>query len=55
MGRRIDGMNVEIKVNKKYIDINPFVKKIISSTVLGMVKSLRGVGKVKEVVLKIKK
>jgi len=54
MGREVDGMNVEIKVNKKNIDVNPFVKKIISSTVLGMVKSLRGVNKVKEILIKIK-
>ncbi len=47
--------SVEVKVNKKDVDINPFVKKIIINTILGMVKSLSGVGKVGEILIRIKK
>ncbi len=34
---------IQLFVNDKFIDLNPFVKDIISSTVEGMVSSLKGV------------
>ena len=55
MGRRKKEIDVELKVNKKTVEMNPFIQKIISNTVQGMVKSLRGVGKFKEILIKIKK
>lgn len=48
-------IEIDLKVNKKTVEMNPFVQKIISNAVLGMVKSLREVNKVKEILIKIKK
>ncbi len=46
---------VELKVNSKEIELNNFVENLISQTVIGMVKSLRGVGSVKTISLKVSK
>ena len=44
---------VELKVNGKKIKLNNFVENFICQTVIGMVKSLRGVGDVETISLKI--
>lgn len=44
---------VELKVNSKEIELNNFVENLISRTVIGMVKSLRGVGDVETISLKV--
>jgi hypothetical protein len=44
---------VELKVNGKTIELNNFVDNFISQTVAGMVKSLRGVGDIEDIDLKI--
>ena len=46
-------MKIELVINGKEIETNDFVEEIIHNTVLGMVKSLRGVDKVKTLSLKI--
>lgn len=46
---------VELKINGKKVELNSFVNNFISATVTGMVKSLRGVDKVKTLNLKISK
>ncbi len=43
----------ELKVNDKEIELNNFAQNFISQTVIGMVKSLRGVGKVETISLKV--
>ena len=45
----------ELRINDKEIELNDFVKGIISQTIIGMVKSLRGVNEVKTLSLKISK
>ncbi len=45
----------ELKVNGKEIKLNNFVESFISQTVIGMVKSLRGVGDIETVDLRISK
>jgi len=45
----------ELKVNGKEIKLNNFVEGFISQTVIGMVKSLRGVGDIETVDLRISK
>ncbi len=45
----------ELKVNGKEIKLNNFVEKFISQTVIGMVKSLRGVGDVEAINLRVSK
>ena len=45
----------ELKVNGKQIELNNFAQNFISQTVIGMVKSLRGVGHVETINLKISK
>lgn len=44
---------VELKVNGEQIELNDFVRNFITHTVIGMVKSLRGVGEVETVSLDI--
>jgi hypothetical protein len=47
--------DVELKVNGEKIGLNSFVTSFILETVLGMVKSLRGVDKVESLQLEISK
>jgi len=44
-----------LKVNGKEIKLNNFVENFISQTVIGMVKSLRGVGDVESINLRVSK
>lgn len=46
-------VQTELKVNGKEIGLNNFAQNFISQTVTGMVKSLRGVGKVETISLKV--
>ena len=45
--------NAELKVNGKEIELNNFIENFIAQTIIGMVKSLRGVGAVETVSLVI--
>ncbi len=45
----------ELKVNGKEIKLNNFAESFISQTVIGMVKSLRGVGDIETVDLRLSK
>ncbi len=47
--------NAELTVNGEKIDLNNFAKSFISQTIIGMVKSLRGVGDIETIDLKISK
>ncbi len=47
--------NADLTVNGKKIELNSFVESFISQTVIGMVKSLRGVGDIETIDLKISK
>ncbi len=44
---------VELKVNDKEIDINPFVHQVIKNVTLGLVSSLRLEEEVRKIELKI--
>ncbi len=44
---------VELKVNGKEIELNNFVKNFICQTMIGMVKSLRGVNDIEAIELKV--
>ncbi|MHC4741092.1 MAG: hypothetical protein ACYS8Z_04235 [Planctomycetota bacterium] len=46
---------VELKVNGKKIELNAFVSNVIAESVMGMVKSLRGVDKIDTIELSIVK
>lgn len=48
-------VQTELKVNGKEIGLNNFAQNFISQSVIGMVKSLRGVGHVEIINLKISK
>lgn len=43
----------ELKINGEEIKLNNFVENFISQTIIGMVKSLRGVDNIDMIVLKI--
>jgi hypothetical protein len=45
--------DVRLKVNGEQIELNDFVRNFITHTVIGMVKPLRGVGRVETVSLDI--
>ena len=45
--------HAELEVNGKEIELNNFVENFISHTVIGMVKSLRGIGDVETISLKV--
>ena len=46
---------VELKVNGKETELNSFVENFIAQTVIGMVKSLRGIGDIETIDLKVSK
>jgi hypothetical protein len=45
--------HAELEVNGKEIELNNFVENFISHTVIGMVKSLRGIENVETISLKV--
>ncbi len=47
--------NTELTVNGEKVDLNNFVQGFFSQTLIGMVKSLRGVGDIETIELKISK
>ncbi len=47
--------NVDLTINGEKVDLNNFVQGFISETVIGMVKSLRGVGDIETIELKVSK
>ena len=46
---------VELKVNGKETELNNFVENFIAQTVIGMVNSLRGIGDIETIDLKVSK
>ena len=40
--------NISISVNNKPVPLNPFVRELMSKTLLGMVSTLKGVGKIRK-------
>ena len=48
-------VQVELEINGKEIELNNFVESFISQTVIGMVKSLRGVDDIETINLKVLK
>jgi len=44
---------VELKINGKETELNNFVENFIAQTVMGMVKSLRGVSDIETIDLKV--
>ncbi len=47
--------NVDLTINAKKIELNSFVESFISQSIIGMVKSLRGVDNIETIDLKISK
>ncbi len=45
----------ELTVNGEKVELNDFVQGFISQTLIGMVKSLRGIGDIETIELKISK
>lgn len=48
-------VNVDLTINGEKVDLNNFVQGFISETVIGMVRSLRGVGGIETIELKVSK
>jgi len=47
--------DADLKVNGKKVELNNFVQNFFSETVIGMIKSLRGVDVIETIELKISK
>ncbi len=47
--------NADLTINGEKIELNSFVEGFISQTIIGMVKSLRGVDNIETIDLKISK
>ena len=45
--------NLELKINGKTIELNSFAESFMSKTIIAMAKSLRGVGDIETIDLKI--
>ncbi len=54
MGNDKNGPDVELWVNGRELSLAPFVKEIIASTVLGMVRALKGGENAQEVSIRIR-
>ncbi len=48
-------VNADLIVNGERVVLNNFVKGFISQTVIGMIKSLKGIGDIESIDLKISK
>jgi hypothetical protein len=48
-------VDVQLKINSEEIELNKFVENFVSQTIIGMVKSLRGVSDINTIDLKITK
>jgi hypothetical protein len=48
-------VRVELKVNGNQIELNNFVQNFITESVIGMVKSLRGIGDIETISMDISK
>lgn len=48
-------VEAELKINNEKIELNNFVESFISQSIIGMVKSLRGVSDIETIDLKISK
>jgi hypothetical protein len=48
-------VQTKLKVNGKEVELNNFAQNFISQTVIGMVKSLRGVGHIETINLNVSK
>lgn len=48
-------VSVELKINGQDVELNDFVEDFVAQTILGMVKSLRGVSDVETIDLKVAK
>ena len=48
-------VNANLIINGKKVDLNNFVEGFISQTIIGMVKSLKGIGDIETIDLKISK
>jgi hypothetical protein len=46
-------VDVQLKINSEEIELNKFVENFISQTIIGMVRSLRGVSDINTIDLKI--
>ena len=51
----IEGDKVAINLNSALVSTNPFVNKIMKSTIVGMLSSLRGVDEINKVKIDIKR
>ena len=47
--------NAQLTVNGEKVELNNFVQSFISQTLIGMLKSLKGIGDVETIELKISK
>ena len=52
---QISAANADLTINGEKIELNAFVEGFISQTLIGMVKSLRGVDNIETIELKISK
>ena len=52
---QISAANADLTINGEKIELNTFVEGFISQTLIGMVKSLRGVDNIETIELKISK
>jgi hypothetical protein len=48
-------VEAELKINGEKIELNDFIESFMSQTIIGMVKSLRGVDNIEMIDLKISK
>lgn len=54
-GERELTQDIEITVDGKNIGLMPFVKEIMSNSIVGMVKALKGCENAEEITIKIRK
>lgn len=54
IGKNLDFNNIQVWVNRKNIPLSEFPAKFIKNSVIGMIKSLKGVDKIGEVEIQIK-
>ena len=55
LARQLKGSDIDLVVNGKFIPLNPFARGIVTSTIFGLVSSLKGAEEIKDIYIALRR